>query len=1081
MLSDFMRDLLTYIGIGLILVLCALLGAPYAIDFDAHRARFAEEISRVTGAQTRLEGRIALRVLPTPYFSAENLSLKGELGALKAKKAEFELSLPALLQGGVVFTSAELSHFTLDVDGDLLRRPPHLSAGFENLVLRDGSLRVTHAGTPFLALEGVDFTGKAPNLDGPYDGRGAFRFRDRTIGYSFSSDAFAGTRLPLKLKVTGPDDLGRLALDGALDLGGVPSFSGKAAAEGVVASQPPSPRATAGGPTTGPWRAGGEIAAQPGGIRIDKAALHLGEGATSAKFSGSADYGVASGALSVNLSAPVVEAPWADVVIGAVARGIERAAPTSLRLQIDELGWRGPWVRVKLARDPGGPLQIAADGAGESHLDIAAAPDAQKIWRGKGEFSANDYQAFAAASGAPALPFQQVAASGPFSLSAGPGGSVGASWGAFALSDGKITLDRAKFTGDLAWTAAEKGARAKLTAKLAGSGLDPDMAQDYGAALGDADLDLTLDAQTTGKAEGRLALRLLRDKGLSRLEKLEAKNLAGADVSASGAWKSGFADLKGTLRLKAGELADFAALAARLAPGQTTQLLASRAKILSPASLTAKAENGGYAFDGQAAATKFSFALDAQGGIAADISAPEAFDLLAQLGAPPLLSPQKLGPGQISLKTQSQGERRDVTGKAALGRINGQFDGVLRAGGLEGALSLAGDPSGLIGGPSGSGKIDGQVEAHDGRVVLREIAGERGDARFTGQLALSADGVSGELDVDKVSAPALLAMTLGAPAPVKKGDLWPSLSFAPVLIDPPHVKLLIRAAEVAPFGGPAKFDLTLGPNALKVTNIEAPAGGGMVRGGFDLRRQAGQATLSGELTGEDLALKNPALSAKVGGKIKFAGSGASMAALVGSLSGTGSASVADLTVAGLALEAPDQVLAAQAEAEAPFNAKETLRALDRALASADLHVADGETPLRLAKGVASAERDAIAFSYDLNDLTFALTAPLRDRLAELNVSGAWSAPARKLDADAFVSIAATKALEREQARIARQRELDRQRKAELARQKQEELERRKQAEREQRLQHTQQQPAAESPAQPPAPPAKDEAPPAPQP
>ncbi|MCW2318264.1 uncharacterized protein involved in outer membrane biogenesis [Rhodoblastus acidophilus] len=1012
-----MRDVLTYLGIGLILALAALLGAPYVVDFDAHRARFAEEISRATGMEARLDGRIDLRILPTPYFSAQNITLKGALGTLKAEKAAFELSLTALMQGALTFTSAELTGFALDVDADALRRPG-ASAHFENLTLHDGRLRVQHRQKTLFALERLDFTGRLANLEGPYDGRGGFRLNDHTINYTLSSDSFAGDRLPLKLRLN--DERGRLALDGALDLSGEPTYAGKAVGDGPLSK-------------TQSWRMEGEVKAQADGVKLDKALLHLGEGAQGAKFAGAADYAVASGAVSVALSTSTLASPWADLVADAVTRALARPAPTTLRLNIDALAWRGAWTGVKLNRDAGGPLKIVAEGSGGARLDLAAAPDGKNGWRGAGEFSAGDYATFAAASGAPALPFRQVAAGGGFTLSPG----------AITLANGHLALDRAKFAGDLSWTAPTKDARAKISAKLTATGLDPATAPDFAAALGaGSNLDLTLDAQTVGKAEGRLSLRLLRDKDVSRLEKLEAKNLAGADVSASGEWKGAFTAPKGEARIKAGDLGDFAAMLARLAPGEATRLLASRARLLSPATVAIRAD-GGYAFEGQAGATKFNVALDDKGGIALDVAAPEAFDLLAQLGAPALLAPQKLGPGQISLKMQGNA-RRDVSGRAALGKINGTVEGSLGAG--EGVFALSGDPSGLIGGPAGFGKIEGQVAAHDGQIFLRRIVGERGDAHFTGALTLASDGVSGDLEVDKFSAPDVLALTLGAPAPAKKGDVWPSLSFAPVLIDPPRVKLAIRATELAPWGGPAKFELSLGPNALSVAKIEAPVAGGFLRGGFDLRRQGGQATLSGELSGENLAMKNPALSATLGGRLKFAGSGASMAGLVGALSGTGSTKIAGLTVAGAAPEAPDQVLAAQTASETMFSSKDTLRDLDQALAKGDLRVADGETPLRLAKGELNAAREPVAFSFDLKTLNFTLTTALPGRRGELSWSGPWSAPARKLDATPFVNIAATRALEREQAKIARQREADKQRKAEIERQRQDE-EQRKRAER----------------------------------
>ncbi len=462
------------------------------------------------------------------------------------------------------------------------------------------------------------------------------------------------------------------------------------------------------------------------------------------------------------------------------------------------------------------------------------------------------------------------------------------------------------------------------------------------------------------------------------------------------------------------------------------------------------------------AATRISAALDNRDGVKLDISAPEATTLLTQLGAPPLFTPQRFGPAHVTLDTSGEAPDLGVTGKAELGTIHGDFSGAWREGAVKGDLTLAGDPASLIGGPTGEGQLKARVEASGGALQLRAIEGARGDNKFSGDLALSSEGVSGALKVERFSAPAFVALVLGAPEPVKSGAQWSSLSFAPVLVDPPHAKLSMDAADVAPFGAPARFELTLGPNLLGVAKIESPIGAGFVRGGFELRRQAGQATLSGEIATEKLAVKNSALAATLTGKLKFAASGGNMAALIGSLSGAGAAHVADFSIAGAAPEAPAQVLVAQAASEALFDTAQTEKDLDAALAKGDAPIAEGDAPLHLAEGKLKAARDPAAFTYDLNDLSFALTTsvvakPGRGGVnAEIAWSGPWTAPQRKLDATAFVTLAATRALERERIRIARQREEDRQRKLEAERQQREAREKQKQLEREQRLQQQQQ-------------------------
>ncbi len=165
-------------------------------------------------------------------------------------------------------------------------------------------------------------------------------------------------------------------------------------------------------------------------------------------------------------------------------------------------------------------------------------------------------------------------------------------------------------------------------------------------------------------------------------------------------------------------------------------------------------------------------------------------------------------------------------------------------------------------------------------------------------MSADSDGIRGALHCDRLSAPALAALVLGPPAPVKAGALWSSLSFAPVSFDPPSAKLAVETGDLQPLGGKARFDLALGPGALSVAGAEIEVWGGMLRGGFDLRRDGGQVTLSGEAEGDNVALKNPALSARLAGKLKFAGNGANAAALVGSLAGDGAAALHDIAIEG---------------------------------------------------------------------------------------------------------------------------------------------------------------------------------------
>ncbi len=271
--------------------------------------------------------------------------------------------------------------------------------------------------------------------------------------------------------------------------------------------------------------------------------------------------------------------------------------------------------------------------------------------------------------------------------------------------------------------------------------------------------------------------------------------------------------------------------------------------------------------------------------------------------------------------------------------------------------------------------------------------------------------------------------------------MWSSLSFAPVLIDPPPAQLSVTTDNLEPFGGKARFDLALRPGALSVARAEAAVLGGLARGGFDLRRDGRQVSLSGEIEAGDLALDNPAFSARLDGRLKFAGGGVSASALAASLAGEGAARLRDLVIGQAAPDAADEALAASQASDAPFDANAVAKSLDVAFARAPLRRREAGFTVRLADGQlaltpADQGGQGIDAGFDLRDATLSLvysskahalpdgwTAPAP--AGSVAWSGPWRAPARKVDAAAFVDAVATRALDREQARIEKQKEEDR--------------------------------------------------------
>jgi hypothetical protein len=600
-----------------------------------------------------------------------------------------------------------------------------------------------------------------------------------------------------------------------------------------------------------------------------------------------------------------------------------------------------------------------------------------------------------------------------------------------------------------------------LVAHLGAAALDLDATPEFGVmGVGGLDLDVSLEAQTVKLARngqalgdaGRIKAHFIRTGDAAVLEKLDLRNIGGADLSASGDWTGDLKGLKGEARLKAADFSELAKVLARLAPGAATRALAGRGRALSPADLTFRAQGADKSFElsGALGGTKIaaSLAPRADGKLvgAFDLAAAEGGVLLNQLGAPVLLA-QKLGSAHVTGQLQPDAEKLNLTAAADVAGVHGEFHGLagdpLTAPSLDGALSLSGDAGKIWASVTGAppaplpARLSAHLIAEPGAIKAQNLTGAWGDAGFSGVLAFDADGIGGTLNCDHLSAPALVALVLGPPAPVKTGALWSSLSFAPLFADPPRARLKVETTDLQPYGGKARFDLALGPGLLGIGDARVELATGALSGGFELRREGGQVTLNGDGKLDEFALKNPAFSAIVGGRLHFAGNGANAAALVASLAGGGGAEARDLTVMGAAATAPDEALAANEASDAPFDAALVVKQLDENFARDAWRKAQSDFSLSLASGRLSFvdKNAALEGAFDLRDagLTLALSIAAQKTRADgtqpprgkVVWSGAWSAPVRHVDATGFVNAVALRALDREQARIEVMRAQDR--------------------------------------------------------
>ncbi|MBV9287599.1 MAG: hypothetical protein JO288_07215 [Hyphomicrobiales bacterium] len=328
------------------------------------------------------------------------------------------------------------------------------------------------------------------------------------------------------------------------------------------------------------------------------------------------------------------------------------------------------------------------------------------------------------------------------------------------------------------------------------------------------------------------------------------------------------------------------------------------------------------------------------------------------------------------------------------------------------------------------------LAAAQGQDTLDEAVAMAGQAQSPPEL-------TGQLTIDRLSAGKLFALALGAPQPVRLGSIWSDAKFAPMPLSPPaaEIKLSIGAVDTNEGLAAQSLSTTLrfDKGRLDLDDLAVKIAGGAASGRLTLRRDRDNATLTGALAAEGLALARPGLSGRVGGSLEFASTGRSVAALMEGLAGNGTAEFAGLNLAGSDPAALDRVVAKAQESEAPLDEMNVAYAMENELGKASLPIPDGASPIAVTAGkmkigplsIARARGEAtLSASLDLSRLTLETQLTLVSPATGLKF---WSTPApavtvtvadaletrkRRLDVSALSAGLATQAIARESDRIA---------------------------------------------------------------
>ena len=716
-----MRESLTYLAIGLILLLTGALVAPMFISWTDYRASIEAQLGSAVGAPVSTAGPITLRLLPTPTLTLGVLAA-GDRAAgpwLRAEGLNLELALTPLLRGEIRISEAQLERPQLELvaneAGDIALPLPAEATDsvirLDQLTVRDGSLTIRRA-SGATRFSGINFESQAQSLSGPFLARGEIAAKagegpQALARFSLSTGIIEKGQIRLKLSTDVVAQGFKADIDGALVVapqGIGTGFSGSLALSGVGLG-PLGDRIGAINDDL-PWKITGALKVNPLGATLDALELRAGleEKAVSAMGEARVSFGAAPSA-TVTLSArqlnldrlgklsstgtPLENLDTLLQIVGDDRQMQPLPFALSLNLAADVATMAGETLtdtRLIFVQEGGrlAHVGMSANGPAKTRisLDGVLEPGIAAKFNGNVDLSTQDadrFEAWMNGERSNRTWHRPASLAGFKGLSVA--GAVELSATGFAGRDLTLGIDGSILNGTVVYTRALGATREKLYANLTSEDLWlaalPPLADLPLTGPMDFSLSLTArDARLLREGEsalelGRIAGKVTKTGDSLALEQVAFSNIGGASVSASGSAGPGGAHLDA--RLDASQTADLAELATKVAPGPWSDAFAARAPRLNSVRLSVKIDAAplgtdtpsrvtSYSVDGLVGGTRLVAAVKPEGADALAISlaldAPATGLLLRQLGFE-VPAGVGSGSGRINFAARKHGETVD--------------------------------------------------------------------------------------------------------------------------------------------------------------------------------------------------------------------------------------------------------------------------------------------------------------------------------------------------------------------------------------------------------------------------------------
>ena len=597
-----MQTTLLGLAIALIVALLAALVGPHFVDWNAYRAQFEAEATRLIGTPVRVGGSLDVRLLPTPSLTVGKIEI-GDPGerAWRARSVGLEFALGPLLQGKLRANEMRVIGPEVTLAFDRNGRLAGQGLGFapdalaiEQLDIEDGRLSlVDAAGDGRLTAEKLWYSGDVRSLAGSFRGEGAF-----TTGGELYAYRIAATRQDSNIKL-------RLSLDPAaspmpVELDGtLISENGVPRIEGAVTVVRPAGTVLAGGRAAinEPFRLTARLNGRAASLLFEQIEFQYGPDDRALKLTGTAELKFGA-------------QPRLEALANARALDIDKLIATA------EQPRRPPFAAIKALADnfggvlrPSLPVKIgfAVDTVTLGGAPLQSVRGDLRVAAGTWAFDGFEFRAPGLTqvrlSGQAPREGTAAAFTGPVDVtSADPRaliawlegksesgaaavrpmrgrGEVTLGTSRLAIERFKLEIDRREIEGRLAYRFAEAGAAARLDAELKADNLDFDALSDFSkAAFGPTSLDrpkevaLSLDvgnARLAGVDIRKVRAVAALDAQTLTIERLAVDDLGGASFNANGKIDFSQTVPQGgmTVDIDARDLSGASALVARYAPG----------------------------------------------------------------------------------------------------------------------------------------------------------------------------------------------------------------------------------------------------------------------------------------------------------------------------------------------------------------------------------------------------------------------------------------------------------------------------------------------------------------------------------